>query len=184
MGGFQGLGDSYHHPEKYKNSMGYDYCVDKNELKKCYDKEYYDKNKEEILKQKQEWYKNNKEEILKKQKEWKKKNKEKYNLYQKHNYEKNKEQINKQQKEYNKTTSGIKRTIINNWKHMGLKLFGYTYDEVYEYYLSIDNCEVCSKDISMGGINKHMDHCHLTGIFRWVLCCRCNNHDNWMKYFN
>ena len=24
MGGFQGLGDSYHHPEKYKNSMSYE----------------------------------------------------------------------------------------------------------------------------------------------------------------
>ena len=61
---------------------------------------------------------------------------------------------------------------------------GYTYDEVYEYYLSIDNCEVCNKDISMGGHKKHMDHCHLTGIFRWVLCAGCNNHDSWMRYFD
>tara|TARA_R110002020_G_C15715760_1_gene722440 strand:- start:55 stop:411 length:357 start_codon:yes stop_codon:yes gene_type:complete len=99
-------------------------------------------------------------------------------------YNKNKQKIfsqkNKYKKDWRQTPAGIKARIIDNWKQMGLKLFGYTYDEVYEYYLDCDNCEVCNKDISMGGSQKNMDHCHSTGIFRWVLCSSCNNKDNWM----
>ncbi len=149
--------------------MDFDKRELKRQLKNEYNRQHYIKNKEKILKQ---------------NKQWKEDNKEKYDLYHKQHYQNNKEKIAKQQKEYNKTPGGIKRGIISEWKISGLKLFGYTYDEVYEYYLSIDNCEVCNKDISMGGHKKHMDHCHLTGIFRWVLCAGCNNHDSWMRYFD
>ena len=83
-------------------------------------------------------------------------------------------------KEYAKRPEGKKSRTISIWKHYGLKLFGYTYEEVYEYYLDCDNCEVCNKDISIGN-QKCMDHCHSTGIFRWILCQSCNNQDNWMN---
>ena len=147
MGGFQGLGDWYHHPEKNKNSMSYEMGFDR--------KTYMKK-----------WCENNKENI-------KQMNKERY--------QKNKEKIKQYKKEYYQTPECKKSMTISSWIRKGLKLFGYTYDEVYEYYLSIDNCEVCNKDISMGGRQKNMDHCHSTGIFRWVLCQSCNCHDNWMN---
>ena len=110
-------------------------------------------------------------------KEWYEKNKEKAKQWYQNNSEKRKQQ----NKEYRQTPDGKKSMTIYNWKRAGLKLFGYTYEEVYEYYLSIDNCEVCNKDISMGGQQKNMDHCHSTGCFRWVLCASCNNQDNWMN---
>ena len=99
--------------------------------------------------------------------------------YNKNYKEKHKEYNTGYQKEWRLTPEGKKSRKIASWKNLGLKLFGYTYDEVYEYYLSIDNCEVCNKDIS--GHNKNMDHCHDTGIFRWVLCNSCNTCDNWMN---
>tara|TARA_R100000951_G_C2615859_1_gene172725 strand:+ start:416 stop:958 length:543 start_codon:yes stop_codon:yes gene_type:complete len=178
MGGFQGLGDWYHHPEKNKNSMAYEMLRDK---RKEYYKEYNEKNKEKIKQQNKDWYINNKEKHNQQSKEWYKINSEKHTQQSKERYQNNKEYIKHQMKEYYKTPECKKSYTISNWKRAGLKLFGYTYDEVYEYYLSIDNCEVCNKDISMGGGQRNMDHCHSTGIFRWVLCSGCNNQDSWMN---
>ena len=96
-------------------------------------------------------------------------------------YKKNKGKRKLYNKEWRQTPDGKKLRKIGDWKFKGLKLFGYTYEEVYEYYLDCDNCEVCNKDISMGGHQKNMDHCHDTGIFRWILCSSCNNQDNWMN---
>ena len=114
-------------------------------------------------------------------KEYVQKHKKKIKEYKKNwcniNFEKRRQKL----KEYHKTREFKKSHIIYTWKALGLKLFGYTYDEVYEYYLDCDNCEVCNKDISMGGHQRNMDHCHDTGIFRWVLCNSCNTLDNWMN---
>ena len=173
MGGFQGLGDWYHHPEKNKNSM----CYDVKEYQKKYQKEWYIKNKEKVNQKGMEWRKNNKDYM----KEYNKNNKEKYKQRYKEYYEKNKGKKKEYHKEYYQTSECKKSQTISCWKRSGLKLFGYTYDEVYEYYLSIDNCEVCNKDISKSSHQKNMDHCHSTGIFRWVLCKSCNNKDNWMN---
>lgn len=35
------------------------------------------------------------------------------------------------------------------------------------------NCESCSRVLE-GGIKTHLDHCHITGVFRGWLCNRCN----------
>tara|TARA_R110000765_G_scaffold391407_2_gene484292 strand:- start:113 stop:637 length:525 start_codon:yes stop_codon:yes gene_type:complete len=172
MGGFQGLGDSYHHPEKNKNSMSYEMIREKKNQKQ---REYHQKNKEYDRAYKKEWYQKNKQ-IMK---EWYQNNKEYVKKQKREYYKINSEKQNKKHKEWEQSPEGKKSRKIATWKQSGLKLFGYTYEEVYEYYLSIDNCEVCNKDIS--GYNKHMDHCHDTGIFRWVLCNSCNNHDNWMN---
>ena len=120
--------------------------------RKEYQKQYYIKNKEKRLKQNKQWVEDNKEKNIENYKRWCKK------------------------------PDGIKSLTISSWKYIGLKLFGYTYDEVYEYYLDCDNCEICNKDISMGGCQKNMDHCHSTGCFRWVLCSSCNVHDRWIVY--
>jgi len=114
------------------------------------------------------------------------KNPEDKKLWWKNYYQKNKQSIHRQKNEYKKnwrqTPAGIRDRVIQNWKTMGLKEFGYTYHDVYEYYLETNECEVCHKDIT----NKHqkcMDHCHATGCFRWILCKSCNNKDHWMTYF-
>ena len=71
---------------------------------------------------------------------------------------------------------------IWNWINRGLiELNGvYTYESLHEYYLSVDNCEVCNKKF-INDRDKCLDHCHYTNLFRAVLCRRCNNNDKWMS---
>ncbi len=127
----------------------------KDRCRKCYDKQYYQDNKEERDKKNKQWIKNNSKS---------------YKQYKKQH------DIN-----YRKTEQGKKSTFIKTSKYRGLLEYGYTYDEVYEYYLEINNCEVCGKELT-GSRQKCMDHCHQDGCFRWVLCQSCNTHDNWMKH--
>ena len=60
------------------SDSGKTYCS-----KKCYDKEYREKNRAKRIKQGREYYKKNKEEILRKSKEYVEKNKEKVLEYRK-----------------------------------------------------------------------------------------------------
>lgn len=70
------------------------------EERKVYMKEYRKKNKEIIKEQNKEYYERNKKNILKQQKEHKGQNKETVKNYQKAYREKNKKNILKQEKEY------------------------------------------------------------------------------------
>ena len=127
--------------------------------RKEYHRQYREKNKERI-------------------KQYRETHKQQKQTYDKLYREKNRERTKEYHKNYIQTPQGKKIRTINSWKRYGLKLYGYTYEEVYEYYLSINNCEVCNKDITS---NKYMDHCHVSGCFRWVLCSSCNTNDYWMK---
>ncbi len=132
--------------------------------RKEYYKKYNEKNKEKHKKNKQKYYIKNKQKIDEKNKEYRDSHKESFTEYK---------------REWKKTEVGKKSDTISSWKRRGLKLFGYTYEEVYDYYLDCHKCEVCDKDIS--GRQKCMDHSHDTGIFRWVLCKSCNTKDSWMN---
>ena len=79
------------------------------------DKEYYENNKEEILKKKKEYYENNKEEISKKKKEYDEKNKEKILKKKKEYYEQNKDKFNEYyQKNKEKISKQKKQTRDSN----------------------------------------------------------------------
>ena len=104
-------------------------------------------------------------------KEYNAKNKERYKEYYKEWYEVNKEQV----KEYQKTDQGIKSHRINTWKRIGL--ISEDYDKLYEHYLNTNECDNCGIELVEGqyGSNKKcMDHSHRTGLFRNILCNRCN----------
>lgn len=104
-----------------------------------------------------------------------------WNNYYKKNKQKIFNQKNKYKKEWRQTPQGIKARLIDGWKNYGLKLYGYTYDEVYEYYLETTHCEVCKIKLNTNiKTQKCMDHCHHTGCFRWVLCQSCNANDCWI----
>ena len=92
----------------------------------------------------------------------------------------NKEKIIEQKKQYYKTPQGKKNNIIGNWKYKGLILPLDWYSILYDYYINTHHCEVCN-NLFKSNIDRHMDHCHETGEFRWILCHSCNNHDYWKK---
>ena len=69
---------------------------------------------------------------------------------------------------------------IANWKRRGLiETDYYTYDSLYEIYLTHTNCELCNVELTVDKkrtkTTKCMDHDHSTGIFRYIVCQCCNS---------
>jgi hypothetical protein len=86
----------------------------------------------------------------------------------------NKEKIKEKKKEYDQTPEGKKTTARRNWKKRGLDMDTFYY--VYPIFLNAKNCERCGVEFEGRGNNrKCMDHCHSTGMFRNIVCHRCNN---------
>jgi len=135
--------------------------------KKCYmkqyNKKYYVDNTEKRKEQNKQYYVENRQKRKEQKKQW--------------NID-NRELVKEKNKQYN-IVNHEKITILN-WKRIGLiELEGvYTYESLYEYYVSINECEVCNKKFK-NSRDRCMDHSHTTNIFRWVLCRNCNNKDNW-----
>ena len=92
----------------------------------------------------------------------------------------NKEKIIEKRKRYRKTPQSKKSTTISCWKYNGLILPLPWYSILYDYYINTHRCEVCNNEFKSKR-DRHMDHCHETGQFRWILCCSCNTYDNWKK---
>ncbi len=86
-------------------------------------------------------------------------------------YEKKKETILiKNKTDPNRQKSSRK----NNWKRRGV--IG-NLDELYEKYMNTLNCEKCNL-LFIETKYKCLDHNHITGEFRFILCKNCNNFDN------
>ena len=105
---------------------------------------------------------------------WTKEEKAKYH---KEYYQKNKDKLKQHQKEYDQTPQGIKSKRIGNWKQRGLVCEDW--DVLYQHYIDTTNCENCdillTYDKIMTSTTKCLDHCHVTGKFRNILCHTCNN---------
>ena len=105
-------------------------------------------------------------------KEWREQNKEKTKLYNKEWNEKNKEKV----KEYRQSPEEIKRNRIKNWKKYGIIVEDW--DGLYYRYLSTAWCDACKVKLTYDRYNtpttKVVDHCHITGEFRNILCHSCN----------
>ena len=99
--------------------------------------------------------------------------------YKDPNYMKKYCQLNKEhRKEYYNTYFGKKSNTISRWRQRGvIETDYYTYDELYEAYLYHPDCEECGVTLTTGkrcSTSKCLDHDHTTGIFRNILCHRCN----------
>ena len=86
--------------------------------------------------------------------------------------------MRKYMKEHRQTPAGKKLETIRSWKKYGM--IHDNYDQLYEDYLACFRCEICEKNFK-STLDRHMDHDHDTGKFRWFLCCSCNNKDYWKK---
>ncbi len=107
------------------------------------------------------------------------KTKEEKKEYGKEYYKNNREKILLQIKEYNQTEKGKMNTKINEWKKNPKNGYGLIcenrdeYEYIYDRYLNSERCEECSKEYTEDNW-KCMDHCHLTGLFRDIICNSCN----------
>ena len=65
-----------------------------------------------------------------------------------------------------------KRTTKSSWKYKGLIMDNF--EEIYDDYIHQTNCEICGKLFEKSR-DRCMDHSHITGEFRNIVCQRCNN---------
>ena len=85
------------------------------------------------------------------------------------------EKCKESDKRYNQTEAGKKSFRIYAWKQR--KVICDDWDALYEYYVNCWECENCGVELVEGhtALNKRcLDHCHITGKFRNVLCHYCN----------
>ena len=134
------------------------------EQQKEYNRQYYLANKDKIKSNVKKYTENNKELVKE---------------YQKQYFIDNREHLEKEHKVYNKqysqTEQGKKMKRISKWRSRGIICDDF--DILYEYYLSVNECENCGIVLCEGvfGNNKRvLDHDHKTGLFRNVLCNGCN----------
>ena len=138
--------------------------------------------KEKIKAQQREHYKKKSEdaEFLKNRREkrierYHNVSKEKEQEQQREYRAEHKEETAKYNKEYRATEKGIKKHRISMWKQLGV--ISDNWDLLYEKYINTTNCENCDVELVEGrfGNNaKHLDHDHITGLFRAILCKHCN----------
>jgi len=145
------------------------------EKNRIYQREYYKKNKEKKNKQSKENYEKNKEKTLKRHSEWRVKNPEYNKIYGKNYRENNPEKEKDRHIRYSQSEEGKKTRRIGTWRRSGL-IDNYEY--VYNRYLETNNCDRCYIELNMNNKKnsntKVMDHNHLTGKFRAILCNLCN----------
>lgn len=121
---------------------------------------YYQKHKEVIKQRAREAYQRDKEQILLKKKDY---------------YKKNQEAKKEYQNEYYRCPENIKNNTIGRWKRRGI--ISDDFDELYDKYIKCNECELCNCELTGGkGIigRRHLDHDHDTGLFRNILCGKCN----------
>ena len=79
-------------------------------------------------------------------------------------------------KEYRESKQGKMIFKINKWKQRGLICENREeYEYIYDRWLYSEKCEEpkCNKEYTEYN-KKNMDHCHLTGLFRDIICHSCN----------
>ena len=146
------------------------------ERRKWYNKIYNLENKEKLKEKKKIYYLNNKENYKEYSKEYRLENIEKLREYNKKYRLENKEEISEQKKEYSKTPSCYKSYKIKDWKRYGV--IHNDFEKLFELYVNTTNCENCNviltRDRQNTSTTKCLDHCHISGKFRNILCHACN----------
>ena len=132
-------------------------------------------NKDKIKEQKKAYKEANKDKIKAQNKAYYEAHKERRKEYLEANKDKIREQKKISNKEYYKTENGKKSNRILSWKNRGVS--SDNYDDLYEKYINTKFCEECDIELIEGktGNNRRcLDHNHISGLFRNVLCNLCN----------
>jgi len=74
-----------------------------------------------------------------------------------------------------------KYQTIYDWKRRGLICDDY--NTLYETYVKTTECQHCQTEFTEKNW-RCMDHDHATGLFRKIVCNRCNNQDIYIRYPN
>ena len=74
-----------------------------------------------------------------------------------------------------------KAKTIYDWKRRGLIYDNY--DELYDVYINTMECEHCKTEFTKNNW-RCLDHNHETGLFRKIVCHKCNAMDSYIKYPN
>ena len=82
-----------------------------------------------------------------------------------------KKRLSEAQRIYRKTDRGKMLGTINSWRGQGL--ISDNMELIYERYINSTHCECCRNEYK-STMDRHMDHCHVSGKFRNVLCRHCN----------
>jgi len=72
-----------------------------------------------------------------------------------------------------------KAGTIYNWKRKGVIYDNY--DELYEVYIKTMQCGHCKTEFTKNNC-RCLDHDHTTGLFRKIVCNRCNTCDSYINY--
>lgn len=151
---------------------------DQKAKKAAYYKTWYQKNRESVIaKQKErskENYKANPQAYKERSARWKAANPERLKELQKAHSLKNAEKIRIRSKDW---YANNKQTAAVNARRVKLKMYGLTIDQ-YQSLLESQNhcCAICEKKEALTGkLNRmYVDHCHLSGKARGLLCQKCN----------
>lgn len=137
-------------------------------------KKYSDKWKEYIKRYGKQWQLDNKDKLKKYRKQYISKHKEHRKQYRKQYRLNNIDKLKKYYKLYNhKNKEKIKYNTLN---YNLRKLYGITIDEYEEKLLEqCGNCAICNRPSSDYKRRLHVDHNHITGKIRGLLCVKCNN---------
>ena len=76
-----------------------------------------------------------------------------------------------------------RRTGRNSWKRGGL-----SHEELAAVFIKQGcSCAICRVPLAFPDRKTHTDHDHATGLFRGILCCRCNvqlgHYEAWPKFY-
>jgi len=78
-------------------------------------------------------------------------------------------------------TNKQKSDRISIWKNRGL--IYHDYDDLFEVYRRTLNCQHCNKEFK-NKKDRCMDHNHETGLFRKIVCNKCNTLNSYINYPN
>ena len=149
------------------NAISREYYQKNKEQKRISGIEYYEKNKEKISAKKKIIYQKNKEELKAKSRA----------IYHK-NRDRDKEKDNAKHRAYSRTAGGIRLGRLCNWRKRGV-IFASKEEESAFYLLFINthNCELCGMkfDDNYRNQKRCLDHCHISGLVRNIVCRSCNS---------